>query len=470
MSRLGLGLRPRLLGALLLTAIVTLTAAALALLGPLETRLRHDATSNLITAALGAKPNFEDAAASHGQLMPRKLDHILHDLGRRAVARVALVDATGRVIADTDPEVANSLDDAQRALRTDKTVHDVKFGRLRVATPLRIHGRRYALLLRKRLTDVAAANRVVTDAVITAGAVGLFIALLLGIGLTTTLLRRLRRLRDAARRLEAVGLDAPAPIDHSRDEVGDLARTFAAMQSRLRRQEASRRTFVATASHELRTPLASLEGMLELLRDDLSSDPVDIEDARERVARAQEQSQRLAQLASDLLDLSRLDAAVDLRSEPVEVTEVSRAVIAEFDRRAAEQGAEVDLTSSGDSYWATGDPGSVARIARILIDNAVRASPVGGSVRITVTGDGEYVSLAVEDDGPGIPPEERELIFERFRRGKAAPGKGFGLGLAIGRELAQRMGGSLELAGSGPGARFVLRLRAAPVAAAVGVE
>jgi signal transduction histidine kinase len=210
--------------------------------------------------------------------------------------------------------------------------------------------------------------------------------------------------------------------------------------------------------------------MLELLRDDLSSDPVDIEDARERVARAQEQSQRLAQLASDLLDLSRLDAAVDLRSEPVEVTEVSRAVIAEFDRRAAEQGAEVDLTSSGDSYWATGDPGSVARIARILIDNAVRASPVGGSVRITVTGDGEYVSLAVEDDGPGIPPEERELIFERFRRGKAAPGKGFGLGLAIGRELAQRMGGSLELAGSGPGARFVLRLRAAPVAAAVGVE
>jgi signal transduction histidine kinase len=188
------------------------------------------------------------------------------------------------------------------------------------------------------------------------------------------------------------------------------------------------------------------------------------------VARAQEQSQRLAQLASDLLDLSRLDAAVELRSEPVEVTEVSRAVIAEFDRRATEQDAEVELACSGESHWATGDPGSIARIARILIDNALRASPPGGSVAVSVVGDGGHVSLTVEDQGPGIPADESELIFERFRRGKTAPGKGFGLGLAIGRELAQRMGGSLELAASTAGARFVLRLRAAPVAAAVGVE
>jgi signal transduction histidine kinase len=207
------------------------------------------------------------------------------------------------------------------------------------------------------------------------------------------------------------------------------------------------------------------------LRDDLNSHPVDIEDARERVARAQEQSQRLAQLASDLLDLSRLDADVDLRSEPVELAEVCRAVIAEFDRRAASQGTELELGCPDQARWALGDPGSMARIARILIDNAVRVSPPGSVVRVSVSGgDGGYVTLTVEDQGPGIPPEERELIFERFRRGKGAPGKGFGLGLAIGRELAQRMGGSLELAGEGPGARFVLRLQAAPVAAAVGVE
>jgi len=470
MRRLGVGLRPRLLGALLLTATVTLAVAALALLGPLQARLRRDTTSTLITAALEAKPTFDDAVAPSGQLRAKDLQRILRELGRRAGARASLVDPTGRVIADTDPDLSNTYDDAARALKTNKTVHDVKFNRVRVATPLKLHDRRYALLLRKRLTDVSAANRVVRDAFITAAAAGLLIALVLGIGLATTLLRRLRRLRDAARQLETVGLDAPAPVDHARDEVGELARTFSAMQSRLRRQEASRRTFVATASHELRTPLASLEGMLELLSDDLNSEPVDIDDARERVARAREQSHRLAQLASDLLDLSRIDAAVDLRSEPVELTELSRAVIAEFERRAQDQGSELELVADGEAPWATGDPGSIARIARILIDNALRASPPGSPVRILIGAEDECACLEVQDRGPGIPEDERDLIFERFRRGNSSPGKGFGLGLAIGRELAQRMGGSLELVSSGPGARFVLRLQAAPVPTAVGVE
>jgi signal transduction histidine kinase len=470
MARFGVGLQPRLLAALLLTATVTLAIAALALLGPLQARLRHDTTSTLITAALEAKPTFDDAAGSGGHLRPKQLTRIMRELSRRAGCRVTLVDPTGRLIADTDPDVPNTYDDAFRALRTQKTVHDVKFSRVRVATPLKIHGRRYALLLRKRLTDVSAANRVVRDAFITAAAAGLLIALVLGIGLATTLLRRLRRLRDAARQLETVGLDAPAPVDHSRDEVGELARTFAAMQSRLRRQEAARRTFVATASHELRTPLASLEGMLELLSDDLHSEPVDIDDARERVARAQEQSHRLAQLASDLLDLSRIDAAVELRSEPVELAEVSRAVIAEFERRAHDKGTELELVAADENVWATGDPGSIARIVRILTDNALRASPAGSPVRVRIANDDDGVSLEVVDQGPGVPAAERGLIFERFRRGDSSPGKGFGLGLAIGRELAERMGGSLELAAPGPGARFVLRLQVAPVPSAVGVE
>src|SRR6202166_2894990 len=106
------------------------------------------------------------------------------------------------------------------------------------------------------------------------------------------------------------------------------------MHSRLRQQEDARRAFVATASHELRTPLTSLDGMLELLADDLEREPIDLTDARERVARARQQSRRLASLASDLLDLSRIDALFALRREPVELTETARAVAAEFDSRA----------------------------------------------------------------------------------------------------------------------------------------
>ena len=108
----------------------------------------------------------------------------------------------------------------------------------------------------------------------------------------------------------------------ARDEVGDLARTFALMQQQLRRQEEARRAFVATASHELRTPVASLDGLLELLDEDLQSGQPDLNDARTLLDRARGQSRRLGRLAADLLDLSRIDAQTDLRSEPVELGEL----------------------------------------------------------------------------------------------------------------------------------------------------
>jgi signal transduction histidine kinase len=115
-----------------------------------------------------------------------------------------------------------------------------------------------------------------------------------------------------------------------------------------------------------------------------------------------------------------------------------------------------------------GDPGSVARIVRILVDNAVRLSPDGSQIEVELR-NGEHASLSVCDEGPGVPPEERELIFERFMRGRQTAGQaGFGLGLAIGRELAQRMGGELVLeAQDGRGARFTLSL---PVAQAPDEE
>ena len=115
------------------------------------------------------------------------------------------------------------------------------------------------------------------------------------------------------------------------------------MQRELRRQEAARRSFVATASHELRTPLTSLQGTIELLDEDLRDGRLDQEDARRQVQGAQRELRRLARLAGELLDLSRLDADVALRDEPVELGELSRAVAAEFELRAAE--ADVELGS-----------------------------------------------------------------------------------------------------------------------------
>ncbi|MGH2912334.1 MAG: HAMP domain-containing sensor histidine kinase, partial [Solirubrobacteraceae bacterium] len=390
-------------------------------------------------------------------------------LRNRAGAQVTVLDRrldTVYAPVNQDLDVPSYFTQARRALRTNRGVHTLVGDELVAAEPMRIgeNGTTYAVVLVRRLQYVSSAVHVVRSAFVKAAAVGLGIALLLGIALTTTLLRRLERLREAAGELERRGLDAPLHVEDSHDEIGDLTRAFASMQERLRRQEQARHAFVATASHELRTPLASLDGTLELLADDLEPDRLDIEDARERTTRAREQSRRLSSLATDLLDLSRLDAEAPLRTEPVELNELSRAVAAEFERRAGEQETQIQVSPAPDACWAEGDPGAIARIARILLDNAIGVAPGGTSVRLSTATSYEGAEIGVSDSGPGVPEDERERIFERFQRGAASRGhSGFGLGLAIGRELAQRMGGSLGLREEPEerGACFVLRLPAA---------
>jgi signal transduction histidine kinase len=245
------------------------------------------------------------------------------------------------------------------------------------------------------------------------------------------------------------------PPDRTRDEVGDLTRAFATMQQRLHRQEQARRTFVATASHELRTPVSSLRLLLSMLEEDLAEDAPDLADARLQAARANAQSERLGTLAADLLDLSRIDAGLELRRERVRLDATARSIIAEF----APRGPAAVRLEPGEAVWATADPGAVAQILRILIDNALRFTPAGTPVEVATRENGHGPAAIVHDRGPGVPEAERERIFERFWRGSAPGGTaGFGLGLGIARELARRMGGELSLDGSAPGARFVLAL------------
>ena len=274
--------------------------------------------------------------------------------------------------------------------------------------------------------------------------------------LASTLLRRLGRLRAAALRISTEGPDVSMPRDTGHDEVGDLARALARMQEELRRQESARRAFVATASHELRTPLTMLQGTMELLAEDLDEINPDMPDAQRQVATARRELLRLSTLAEELLDLSRLDAAVALRSEAVELGELARAVAAEFGLRAGERETAIEVVPPNGPCWGRGDPDAVARVVRILIDNALRYGG-GGDIRVTT---GEDATVEVADRGPGVPHEERDRIFERFYRGRARGSEGgFGLGLAIGRELAERMGGTLTLEDrTGGGTRFTLSL------------
>jgi signal transduction histidine kinase len=469
-----MGLRPRMLAALLLTSAVTLAVAALALLSPLEQRLRKDGESSVLAALNTSLPGFKKVAIDPdtGRLAEDELEDVVSSLRRRSQATVTILDSRLDVVysgPSANLNVPDYYGQVRRALATHRRIQTLLGDELVVAYPLKISHIRYVLVVTKRLDYVSSAVHVVQNAFVEGAAAGLAIALLLGIGLTSRLLRRLEGLRDATRELERRGPDAaPIHTDERHDEIGELTRAFAGMQMRLSRQEAARRAFVATASHELRTPLASLDGLLELIEDDLGADPgqLDLQDARERTARAREQSRRLSQLASDLLDLSRLDAKVQLRNEPLELGELCRAVAAEFELSAAQSRVALAVEHSPQPCWVQADPGAVARIVRILLDNALRAAPPDSSVEVRIYTQGPSALVAVRDQGPGVAASESELIFERFQRGSATGKRsGFGLGLAIGRELATRMGGQLELiAGETPGARFELRL---PVAVAV---
>jgi signal transduction histidine kinase len=452
-----LGLRWRIVGALVLSAAVSLAVAALALLGPLDRRLRNRESQALATAAVAARPSFARLEAQDllGNAMGANGE--VAAVARRLGASVTLLDRQLRQVASTDPSATDLFDDVATAMDSGRTVESTEHlqGReqSRVAVPVTIAHHVYGLALRRPITEVDATAHVVQRAFLVGAAAGLGVALLVGLALAARLLRRVRRLRDVALHVADAGPGVDLPVDRGRDEVSDLSHALATMQQRLTQQEEARRSFVATASHELRTPVASLQGMLELLEYDLAAPEVDAADAREQVARARAQARRLARLSADLLDLSRLDADVPLRSEPVELGELSRAVAAEF---AGDE--QVVLEPAPGPIWARGDPGSVARIVRILVDNALQVSPDGEPVRVSVGNGSDRAWLSVADHGPGVPAEERETIFERFQRGQAAPGGGFGLGLAIGRGLAGRMGGSLDLEPTAEGARFTVRL------------
>ncbi|HEX7297759.1 MAG TPA: HAMP domain-containing sensor histidine kinase [Solirubrobacteraceae bacterium] len=486
--RWAFGLRPRLLAALVFTAVVTLAVAALALLPPLQQRLTDQAATDLQNATDADAQFFENQIDRAAKQFAKErvtdrgtwLDGLRvgrFDLNNRALklrertgARIVVVDSVpgDRPLADTDfagspvpeREVVRALAMGfGRTFRAD--------GQVVVTRTLSVPRRQkdqpeteFVLVAVKQLTDVTTAVSQVRNAFLAAAAVGLLVAVVLGIFLATTLGRRLARLRAAAARVTREGPDAPAPRDDGLDEVGDLARSLAAMQRALRRQEAARRAFVSTASHELRTPLTSLQGTIELLEEDLRDGQLDHDDAREQVARARQELRRLGRLASELLDLSRLDAVVPLREEPVELGELCRAVTAEFELRARERAIELEITTPPGPCWGRGDPDAVARVVRILLDNALRHGPGSSAVRVVPAYHGENATVEVVDEGPGVAEEDRERIFERFERGSATSGEGgFGLGLAIGRELARRMGGELRHEDrDGPGARFVLAL------------
>ncbi len=456
------GLRPRLIGALAATSAITLVVAAVALLSPLEQRLRTERIDSL-TADLKADGSaFEELPRAEVRAGGKRIGGLARALRRRTGADIAVVGGDGQTLVATDPGEARRAGDVARALRTGRvvtqTASDEGDPEVRVAVPVRSRVGPIVISAQKPLDAAQPAVGVVERALVEAALIALVIATLIGVFITTRLIRRLRLLRDTALRVAELGPSVEVRPDTARDEVGDLTRALATMQGRLHEQEQARRAFVSTASHELRTPLTSLQLVLGLLGEDLRSGTIDLDEARRQVTRAEAQTENLSQLAADLLDLSRIDAGIPMRHEGVELRDLCESVIAEFSGRLKETSQAVELVAP-DACVVMADPSGTARVVRLLLDNALRFSPPDRPVTVSLTRVGEGGRVTVSDHGPGVPATEHEVVFERFRRGTQTGGEGgFGLGLAIGRELARRMGGGLQLDPVEHGASFTLEL------------
>ncbi|NUS65045.1 MAG: HAMP domain-containing histidine kinase, partial [Saccharothrix sp.] len=264
-------------------------------------------------------------------------------------------------------------------------------------------------------------------------------------------LRPVRVLTDAVEHVTATR-DLSARVDLTgRDEIGRLGRSFAAMMTELDVSVHAQRQLVADASHELRTPLTSLTTNLELLaEDDGLRDP----EAPVLVRAAIGQAGELRSLVNDLIDLARYgeDTA---RTEDTRLDLVAGAVVAKAAARAGAPRFETALTPC----LVHVDPDAIERAVGNLVDNAVKWSPQGGRVLVTVA-DGEFT---ITDEGPGIPPADVPFVFDRFyRSAQARSMPGSGLGLAIVRRVVETHGGEVAAQPLDRGVRLRLRLPVVP--------
>jgi two-component system OmpR family sensor kinase len=323
------------------------------------------------------------------------------------------------------------------------------------ALPLRFKdgGISYVVVFSAPLEDVSTVS-FVRQRVLVAAVVAVVVALLAGYLAARAFSRRVRRMEESARRVAQGDFTARFEAG-SRDELGQLARTLDAMQRQLAELETARRRFIATASHELRTPIFSLSGFLELLE----SEELDEETRAAFLRQLRVQVDRLGKLATDLLDLSRLEAgSLELRPEPTDVGELAKAVAAEFTPRLAAHESHLEVRLPGGSVKAVCDPERLAQIMRILLDNALSHTPAGTDVVVAASQDNGRARLAVTDFGPGIRRADLERVFEPFYTSDDAQGSG--LGLAIAHELAERMDGDLSAESSSGRTTFALELPA----------
>ncbi len=365
--------------------------------------------------------------------------------------RVLLTDAQGNVVVDTS---------------TPPTEGPLSREELEVAQPIEVDGETVGYLLMgnslifSTLDEAFIVDRINRAALI-AGLIAGGVALLLSLLLAYRLLRPVRELTLAAGRMAQGDLSQQVPV-RGEDELAQLGRTFNQMAQSLRQAQNSRQAMTADIAHELRTPLAVQRANLEALQDGIYPP------TSENLTLVLEQNQLLTRLVDDLRVLALADAGeLALERVSADLGALAGRVVEQFGAQAAARGVTLEMhrlggESDGALSQCSLDPMRIEQILSNLLSNALRHTPQGGRVMVSLAWSHSWAELAVQDSGPGIPEDALPHVFERFYRADRSRSRaegGTGLGLAIARRLAELHGGTLEAANAlQGGAVFTLRL------------
>jgi heavy metal sensor kinase len=379
---------------------------------------------------------------------PEQLQHWVGEFWEHDQVACAVFDPAGKRVLRTEELTADALPESPGAGSGFATVTRPVIGRQRVLTaplPHASDGRTVVLLASTAEADRALGQLRV--ALFTAVPAALAAAAAAAFLLAGRALAPMAHVTEATRRITADRLGERLPVPNPGDELGRLAATVNDMLGRLERAFAEMRRFTADASHELRTPLAVLRAEVEVAQ----GKPLSPDEVRELLASVLEECDRLARLTDQLLTLARQDAGTAPPArEPVDVAEVTAAVVEDLRPLAEAKGLvlRVEVDPARDGRVVLGDPGQLRQAVVNLIDNAVKYTPEGGSVTVSVGSAPGGVAVTVTDTGEGIPAEHLPRVFDRFYRVDKARSRemgGTGLGLAIVKGIIETHGGRVEL-------------------------
>jgi heavy metal sensor kinase len=392
------------------------------------------------------------------------------EISSRQVA-VAVFDVTGELLAsrDDDDDVVPRLPAAESIPDTGPRLYDVPaddddvvrvgIQRVRVredVAPFIVHVSTPLEPLQDDLEDIRAVLlSSIPVALLIAGGAGWFMA--------RKSLHPVMVMADRAREIGSTNLDQRLPVANPRDELGRLANTFNALLSRVNNAFTQQRQFMADASHELKTPLATIRAATDVTLQQAARSEGEYREALQMI---REQTHRLTRIVEDMFTLARADAGhLPLQPTSLYLDEVLDEVARAASVRGTANGVRV--VASGDTDVAcTADEELVRRLVTNLVDNAMRYSPQGAAVDVSLERRADRARITVTDRGAGIPTDAQQYIFERFYRADAArtrttgtSGSGAGLGLAIAKWVAEAHGGTLELVRSdASGTTFVAEL------------